>query len=115
MQLVAQSVACLPFLGDNTRFFSVGTPGVKSADITGRRFCRFYRSSNGLLDSLLTMFLRARRWLVGACVFHIQPAKQTFANEHNVSIPNYFRFTHVPLAGSGTAELTSDCLRSEDT
>ena len=36
MQLVAQYVVkkkCLPFLGDNTRFFSVGTPpGVKSAD-----------------------------------------------------------------------------------
>ena len=23
------------------------------------------------------MFLRARRWSVGACAFHIQPAKQT--------------------------------------
>ena len=29
------------------------------------------------LGSLLVMFLRARRWPVGPCVFHIQPAKRT--------------------------------------
>ena len=52
-------------------FVSVGTPGVKSADVARLRFCR---SSNRLLDSLLAMFLRARRWLVGACAF-IQPAR----------------------------------------
>ena len=73
MQLVMQYVACSPFLGDNTRFFSVGTPGVKSAGVTG---CSFCRSSNKLLDSDLAMFLRTSRCLVGACAFHIQPEKR---------------------------------------
>ena len=40
----------------------------------GRSFCD---NSNRLLSSLLVMFLRARRWPVGACAFHIQPAKRT--------------------------------------
>ena len=41
----------------------------------GHSFCD---SSNRLLSSLLVMFLRARRWPVGACAFHIiQPAKRT--------------------------------------
>ena len=71
---VGRVVCCVfaPFLGDNTRFFSVGTLCVKSASVTGRSFCR---SSNRLLDSVLVMFLRARRWPVGACAFHIQPEK----------------------------------------
>ena len=47
----------------------------------GRSFCR---SSNRLLGSMLVIFLRARRWPVGACAFLIQPAKQTFANELKV-------------------------------
>ena len=37
----------------------------------------FLGDSNRLLSSLLVMFLRARHWSVGACAFHIQPAKRT--------------------------------------
>ena len=67
-------------------FVSVGTPGVKSADVTGRRFCR---SSNRLLDSLLAMFLRARRWLVGACAF-IKPAKRILPMNTKLAFPTTF-------------------------
>ena len=41
------------------------------------RGCSFCDYSNRLLGSLLVIFLRDRCWLVGACVFHIQPAKRT--------------------------------------
>ena len=87
MQLVVQYVACSPFFCDNTRFFSVGAPCVKSASVTGRSFCR---SSNRLLDSVLVMFLRARRWLVGACAFHIQPAKRTLRMSTKLPFPPTF-------------------------
>ena len=90
MQLVTQYVACSPFLGDNTRFL-VSVRGV--SNLPASHGCSFCRSSNSLLGSVLVRFLRARRWLVGACAFHIQRAKRTFANEHKVSIPTYFRFT----------------------
>ena len=53
MQLVAQYVACLPFLGDNTRFFSVGTPpGVKSAGVTGAVFAAAELTSDCLTSDL---------------------------------------------------------------
>ena len=71
--------------------FLVSVRGV--SNLPASRGCSFCRSSNRLLGSVLVMFLRARRWLVGACAFHIQREKRTFANEHKVSIPTYFRFT----------------------
>ena len=52
----------------------------------GRSFCR---SSNRLLDSVLVMFLRDRRWPVGACAFHIQPAKQTLRMSTKVAFPDF--------------------------
>ena len=45
--------------------------------MTGSRGRSFCRSSNRPLGSVLVMFLRARLWPVGACAFHIQPAKRT--------------------------------------
>ena len=88
MQLVAQYVACSPFLGDNTRFLvAVGTPCVKYASVTGPSFCR---SSNRLLDSVLVMFLSARRWPVGVCAFHIQLAKRTLRMSTKLAFPPTF-------------------------
>ena len=89
MHLVAQFVACSPFLGDNTRFV-VGSSCVKSASVTGRSFCRRRRSSNMLLYSVLVMFLRARRLPVGACAFHIQPAKRTLRMSPQLAFPPTF-------------------------
>ena len=41
------------------------------------RGCSFCGSSNTLVGSMLVMFLMASRWQIGACAFHIQPAKPT--------------------------------------
>ena len=58
------------------RYYAVfrdGTCFLNLSASCGHSFCD---SSNRLLSSLLVMFLRARRWPVGACAFHIQPAKR---------------------------------------
>ena len=74
--------------------FIVGTPGVKSASVTGRSFCR---SSNRLLDSVLVMFPRARRWPVGACAFHIQPAKRSLRMSTKLPFPPTFVLLEIAL------------------
>ena len=48
------------------------------------------RSSNMLLDSVLVMFPRARRWPVGVCACHIQPAKRTLRMSTKVAFPPTF-------------------------
>ena len=62
------------FLGDITHFFEMGRRFTNLSASHGRGFCG---SSNRLLGSMLVMFLRASRWKVGACAFHIKPAKRT--------------------------------------
>ena len=52
--LAAQYVPCSSFLGDNTRFLSRDT------------VCQFSSNRNRPSGSALVMFLRARRWPVGA-------------------------------------------------
>ena len=63
-----------PLLGDITRFF---TDGTRFSNLSASQEWSFCDSSNRLLGSLLVMFLRARRWPVGPCVFYIHSAKQT--------------------------------------
>ena len=94
-----------PFLGDITRFFETGHV---LSNLSAFRGC----SSNRLLGSLLVIFLmdRHRRWSVGACIFHIQPAKAktNFVNEH-------FRFTccrDCPPHVRATRWFSSHCLQS---
>ena len=87
MQLFAQSVACSTFLGDNTCFFESGRRVPHLPAYRGHSFCR---SSNRLLGSMLVMFLRARRWLVGACAFHIQQAKRTLRMSTKLAFPPTF-------------------------
>ena len=96
-----------PILGDITRFFETGHVLPNLSEFRGRSFCD---SSNRLLGSLLVIFLRDRRWPVGACIFHIQPAKAktNFVNEH-------FRFTscrNCPPHVRVTRWFSSHCLQS---
>ena len=62
-------------LSDNTRFLESGSRVSKSASAPCTQFLPQFKYRP--LGSVLVMFLRARRWPVGACTFHIQPAKRT--------------------------------------
>ena len=46
---------------------------------------QFSASSNRFPGSTLVIFLRVRLWPVGACAFHIQPAKRTLRTSTNVA------------------------------
>ena len=71
-------------LGDNTRCFQ--RPVAVSVPWT-----KFLPSSNRLLGSMLVIFLRGGLWPVGACAFHIQPAKRTFRSSiKTCSFPTTF-------------------------
>ena len=87
MQSVAQYVACSPFLGDNARFLVTER---RVSNLPASRGRSFWRSSNRLPDSVLVMFLRARRWPVGACAFHIQPEKLTLRMSTKLAFPPTF-------------------------
>ena len=79
--------------------------GANSLPSRGRSFCD---SSNRLLGSLVDMFLRAKRWQVGACVFHIQPAKRTLRMSTFI-LPELCRKCPPPCA---TIWFGSQCLQS---
>ena len=92
-------------LGDITRFFETGHVFSNLSASRGRSFCD---SSNRLLGSLLVIFLRDRRWPVGACILSYSTGKTNSVNEH-------FRFTscrNCPPHVRATRWFSSQCLQS---
>ena len=80
----------------------------------GRSFCG---SSNRLLGSLLVMFLGARHWQVGACVFHIQPAKRTLRMSTKLAfLPRLLSFYQLQklFPPCATGRFGWHCLQSSD-